>query len=99
MKYQLQLSKATKQDLEDIWHSTSERWSVEQANSYYELIEQGINQLTRTPELGRRIDELGGEYRGLKVKSHLVVYQLEGRRIHVLRVLHERMDRRRHVNE
>ena len=99
MKFQIILSEETKRDLEDIWHTTAHRWSIDQANKYYELLEEGINQLSKTPELGRVLHEVSEEYRIYKVKSHLIIYSLEGRRLEILRILHERMEKKRHIGE
>lgn len=99
MKYQIVLSEASKQDLENIWYTTAERWSIVQANKYYEILEEGIYQLCRTPEIGRVLNEISEEYRLYKVKSHLVIYRVSGRNLNVVRILHERMDKKSNMGK
>ena len=80
-------------DLEDIWAYTYEKWSVEQADRYYNLIIDEIEQIESNPHSGRSMEHIKEGYRVSKVKSHLVFYKFNiDKTIEIVRILHQRMD-------
>jgi toxin ParE1/3/4 len=80
-------------DLEEIWSYTKQKWSLEQADRYYNLLIDEIEFVSSNPLLGRSIDYIKEGYRSTKVKSHLVFYkQHEDDTILIVRILHESMD-------
>ena len=91
VKYKL-TNEAVK-DLENIWAYTFEKWSVEQADRYYDLIIDEIEYIASNPLSGRSIDHIRKGYRASKVKSHLVFYKFSGKKnVEIVRILHQRMD-------
>ncbi|MCF8451056.1 MAG: type II toxin-antitoxin system RelE/ParE family toxin [Taibaiella sp.] len=66
------ISKEAIADLDNIWLYTVEKWSVQQANHYYNLIFDEINYICLEPESGRQMDQIRKGYRVSKVKSHLI---------------------------
>ena len=80
-------------DLEEIWSYTKQKWSLEQADRYYNLIIDEIEFIAINPLLGRSIDYIKQGYRSTKVKSHVVFYkQQKDDTILIVRILHQRMD-------
>ena len=80
-------------DLEEIWSYTYQKWSVEQADRYYNLIIDEIEFIALNPLTGRPVDYIKEEYRSSKIKSHLIFYRKqEDETILVVRILHQRMD-------
>jgi toxin ParE1/3/4 len=80
-------------DLEEIWSYTKQKWSLEQADRYYNLVIDEIEFIASNPLLGRSIDFIKEGFRSTKVKSHVVFYkQQEDETILVIRILHQRMD-------
>jgi len=80
-------------DLEEIWSYTKQKWSLEQADRYYNLVIDEIEFIASNPLLGRSIDYIKEGYRSTKVKSHVVFYkQQKDETILVVRILHQRMD-------
>ena len=79
-------------DLIDIWLYTYEQWGEAQAEQYFDALENGINKLGRHPELGRRCDHIRQGYFSLRINRHVVYYTVTASTVHVIRVLHERMD-------
>jgi len=80
-------------DLEEIWSYTKQKWSLEQADGYYNLLIDEIEFIASNPLLGRSIDYIKEGYRLTRVKSHVVYYkQQAGETILVVRILHQRMD-------
>ncbi len=91
VKYRL--SNEAVKDLENIWAYTYEKWSVEQADRYYNLIINEIEYIVSNPHSGRPMDHIKEGYRASKVKSHLVFYKLSGEKtVEIVRILHQRMD-------
>ncbi len=79
-------------DLQEIWLYTVEKWSVEQADRYYNLIFDEINYICTNSNSGKSMEHVRKGYRASKVKSHLIFYRLVNDVIKVIRILHERMD-------
>jgi toxin ParE1/3/4 len=80
-------------DLEAIWSYTKQKWSIELADRYYNLIIDEIEFVSSNPLLGRSIDYIKEGYRSTKVKSHLVFYKQHGDdTILIVRILHQSMD-------
>ncbi|MDP2363223.1 MAG: type II toxin-antitoxin system RelE/ParE family toxin [Ignavibacteria bacterium] len=80
-------------DLEEIWIYTFQKWSVEQADRYYNLIIDEIEFLSSNCLSGRSIDHIKEGYRVSKVKSHMVFYRIiKNEAIEVIRILHQKMD-------
>lgn len=86
------ISKKAVSDLEEIWLYAVEKWSIEQADRYYNLIFDEINYICRNIDAGKSMDHVRKGYRASKVKSHLIFYRVLNNTIEVIRILHERMD-------
>jgi toxin ParE1/3/4 len=86
------ISKKAVSDLEEIWLYTDEKWSVEQADRYYNLIFDEISYICKHSNSGRSMEHIRKGYRASKVKSHLIFYRILSDRIEVIRILHEQMD-------
>lgn len=85
------------QDLMDIWLYTEERWGPAQADAYLDAIALGVQRLVEHPEAGTKRDSVRDGYRVLFIQQHAVYYRLTPTGVHVVRVLHGRMDPLRHV--
>lgn len=79
-------------DLEEIWLYTFEKWSVAQADRYYNLIFDEINFICKNSDYGKPMDDIRKGYRACKVKSHLIFYRVVNNTIEVIRILHEQVD-------
>ena len=86
------ISELAKRDLEDIYAYTIEKWSINQANRYYELIIEEIQSICRNPEIGKSLSEIKKHHRSRSIKSHLIIYKQENQMILIDRILHRRMD-------
>ncbi len=81
-------------DIENIWLYTFEKWSLEQADRYINLVFDEIEYLASNPVTGKDINHIRKGYRSSKVKSHIIFYRLTGNKsegIEIIRVLHQRM--------
>lgn len=92
MKYVISVE-ATK-DLENIWLYTFENWSQEQADRYFNLIIDEIENITKDPSSGKDYSELREGYFRSQVKSHFIFYRINTKKkeIEVIRILHQQMD-------
>lgn len=93
------LTKKAVSDLEEIWLYTVEKWSVEQADRYYNLLFDEINFICKNSAAGKSMEHVRKNYRASKVKSHLIFYRVINNSIEVVRILHERMDIENRLND
>ena len=93
------ISKLAAADLDEIWYYTVEKWSVEQANRYYNLIFEEIDYICEKPHYGKSIDNIRKGYRVSKVKSHLIFYKVVNDIVEISRILHQQMDIENRLSE
>lgn len=80
----------------DIWDYTAERWSIEQADRYTDEIREACAALAAGSKRGRAVEIRRG-YLKYPVSAHLLYFRIDGDRIEIMRVLHQRMDVSRHL--
>jgi len=83
---------AAEADLEHIWHYTVRTWSVEQAVSYLDSLEQAFHLIAGSPYMCSERLEFRPPVRILHHESHLIVYLVRNNEVQVVRVLHEAMN-------
>ena len=93
----IHLQIAAEQDLLDIWQYSRKQWNAAQADSYLDDLDRGMQLLARNPESGLKRDHIRPGYRAQFIKSHVVYYTVTPTTIHIIRVLHDRMDPNRHL--
>lgn len=93
------LSKKATDDLYSIWNYTANTWSEEQANTYYYFLIQSIEIVALRPEsTGHSYEEVRSGFRGYHAGSHIIFYKLlKSGQVRIVRILHERMDFKRHL--
>jgi toxin ParE1/3/4 len=97
--YSLALASEAEDDLEDIFSYTLQTWGEQQLADYAGVIERALEAIASNPFLGHSRADLTPGYRCFIAGRHLIIYRIEEETIYVLRVLHERMDIRRHLSE
>ena len=93
------ISKRAISDLEEIWLYTVEKWSIEQADRYYNLIFDEISYICKNINAGKSMEHVRKGYRASKVKSHYIFYRILNDTIEIIRILHERMDIENRLND
>lgn len=94
------ISEKAIEDLENIWTYTFHKWSIKQADRYYNLIINEIEFISRNFMSGKSMDHIKNGYRASIVKSHLIFYKKsQDNQIEVIRILHQRMDIETRINE
>ena len=99
MKYKI--SKEASRDIENIWLYTVEKWSIEQADRYFNLIMDEIEYLAKKPNSGKDYSKVKKGYFRTQVKSHFIFYKINSQdeEIEIIRILHQSMDIETRLNE
>lgn len=66
--------------------------------AYAAVLDKALLNLRTNPQIGHRRPELSAEHKIFPAGRHIIVYRVTDTAIYVSRVLHERMDIRRHVD-
>jgi toxin ParE1/3/4 len=99
MKFNFEISRVALDDLDNIWEYTAEQWSIEQANKYYNEIFSAISKICENSDNGKTIDEIKKGHRRTNVKTHIIFYKVKGTKVFIDRILHQKMDIEKHLNE
>ncbi|HMJ93525.1 MAG TPA: type II toxin-antitoxin system RelE/ParE family toxin [Allosphingosinicella sp.] len=91
------LSPRARADLDEIWNYTADRWDEEQAENYLRSIEKAMATIAKSPQRGRSYDEVRVGYRRFRIGSHILIYRLIEKQVHIVRILHVSMDVDRHL--
>ncbi|MEO5598049.1 MAG: type II toxin-antitoxin system RelE/ParE family toxin [Novosphingobium sp.] len=88
------LSPKAQREIADIWLYTADRWGVDQADRYVLSIERDLESSAAGSPLVRPVDK----FWRIRSGHHLCVFQpQDDGTIYVIRVLHERVDVKRHL--
>lgn len=91
------LTPAAEDDLEAIWIYTVQQWGIEQANRYTDLLTAAFAELAQSPKTAPACDHIRPGYRRWGVERHMIYFRATNYGIAVIRILHDRMDARRHL--
>jgi toxin ParE1/3/4 len=91
------LSHRAKVDLDRIWDYSEEKWGAQQAAAYHLQIRNAIAMICERPDLGLSDELLRTGYRRRSAGSHVIFYKV-GEEIEVIRILHQNMDAKSHLN-
>jgi len=99
-KFKYRISKKAAVDLENIWKYTFEKWSLDQADRYYNLIIDEIEFIARNIYGGKTIEHIKPGYRATIVKSHIVFYRIiNDDTVEIIRILQQMIDIENTLNE
>lgn len=91
--YKVNFSQRAVEDLGNIWNYTAEKWSLEQADSYYNILISFCKEIAKNPFLcGKKYNDVKVGLLGCKVKKHIIFYLVRNEDVLIIRILHERMD-------
>lgn len=88
----LALTPQARADFEDVLLYSLQTWGPEQRDRYAAAIEAAFLRLRDHPQLGQVRDGLPPGCRSYRVEQHLLVYDLRGSFVRILRILHHRRD-------
>lgn len=88
------------EDLTSIWNYTFDEWSEKQADKYYDMLMDSFQEIAKNPNLGRHYSGIADNLFGIRVTKHIVFYRkINNDQVEITRVLHERMDLKRRIQE
>ncbi|RXJ49404.1 type II toxin-antitoxin system RelE/ParE family toxin [Gelidibacter gilvus] len=88
------------EDLSKIWDYTFEVWSERQADIYYESLISDCQKIADNTSLGKNYDGITQNLLGIKSNRHIIFYRsLNDNHVEIARILHERMDLKKKINE
>ena len=93
------LSEKAVSDLDGIYEFTILNFGLEQARSYLLGLHERFQILADNPGVGRSAAQLAPELRRHEYQSHIIFYIPKEKGVLIVRVLHERMDVKRHFEE
>jgi toxin ParE1/3/4 len=88
----IHIRQKAKEDLEQIWLYSFDKWGEEQADAYFYSLNEGMQKIGDNPHIGVSCDYIRLGYRHFQIKKHLIFYKIENNLIHIIRILYETMD-------
>ena len=85
------ITRAAYRDLLEIGRYTRERWGDEQRRRYLTQLDSCFKRLAKDPRSGRACDEIRPGYWRHRQGRHVVFYEVTGKMVVIVRILHERM--------
>jgi len=95
--YQLVISPAARDDLEEIYQYGCSNWGLLRSSQYLDHVKEQLWCLAENAEIGVKRDELLLGVRSMAVASHVIFYRNPRGRVEVIRVLHGRQDHQLHL--
>ena len=91
------LTPAARRDLEGIWRFTCAQWDIVQADRYLDQFTDSFRILAQTPGIGPTCDHIQHGTRRWPMERHMIYFRITPYGMAVIRILHARMDPRRHL--
>ena len=91
------VSPDARRDLQRIARHSEREWGVARRKEYLAALQDRFSQLLRRPNTGSPRTDIGAGYRSLPVGRHVIFYRTADDALHILRILHQRMDVRLHL--
>ena len=86
------LSSAAAQDIDTLLGRSLLDFGLPQTEMYYQSLQECLRLIGENPELGTAIDDIRAGYRRFPHQSHIIYYQSQPDHVRIVRVLHQRMD-------
>jgi len=94
------LPPAAQADVAAIWDYSAARWGTARADDYVRAIRDACHGLAAGTKASRTADDIRAGYRKAAVGSHILFFRHTDRGlIDIVRVLHQRMDPTRHIED
>jgi toxin ParE1/3/4 len=97
-------SPRAKRDMVEVLLRTNERWGIDQARAYAELIQDALVAIAKDPRCGKARDDIRPGVRALHIGQrgrparHVLFYRINAKgTVEVVRFLHDAMDFRQHL--
>ncbi len=97
MTLKLRISAKAQRDLEDIWTYSVSAFGESQTVAYVGQVRAALDLLLTNPRLARSADDVRPALRKFTVGSHVLYVRFDRTSLRLVRILHGRMDPRRHL--
>lgn len=94
---EFRVSRAASRDIESIGRYTQMNWGADKRRTYLADMEVQFSRLAENPYLASERAEFNPPVRMLPYQRHIIVYLVTDAGVLIVRVLHERMDVRKHL--
>ncbi len=94
-----QLSDEAARDIEGILHHSVQCFGAVQAERYFEALKECIELLADNPNIGHSAEDILPDYLRFPHESHVIFYKTLSSSILIVRILHERMDPKKHIKK
>ena len=91
------ISGPARRDLDNIWAYTASTWSVERADRYIDTLITRIVWLSKNEALWIVRDDIRSDIFSYHEGRHVIIFKATSDALSIVRVLHDRMDVRRHI--
>ena len=91
------LSPNAQESLRDIKTYSLQQFGKEQTLSYLKLIEKKMRIIAKSPDIGRKREEIKNGYFSFMAGSHVIFYRKSKKHVDVIDILHQSMDPYRHL--
>ena len=95
-KYNLVISDEAKYDFRDILSYTLQKWGEKKFLEYKKLLDNALIDIMQNPKLGNYNFP---PYSYIKAGKHYIFYKIKNNDIAISRILHGRMDFKKHLRE
>ncbi|MGQ0675354.1 MAG: type II toxin-antitoxin system RelE/ParE family toxin [Rhodospirillales bacterium] len=85
------------EDIREIAQYTQQNWGIKQRDRYLDGLFRCFGNSAQTPALGMAREDIAPSLRSFRTGRHLVIYLPAEDGVQIVRVLHESMDVRRHL--
>ncbi len=92
------LTLQAKKDLEEI-HDFISQDNPTIALSFINSIQEKLQIVASSPEIGRKREELGFELRSFPIRNYIIFYRIKNSNIEIIRILHAARDVESNFNE
>ncbi len=97
MRYQLTDEAA--RDVKGILDHSVKNFGIVKAEHYFEALKERVELLADNPNIGHSAEDILPDYLRFPHESHIIFYKIFSSSILVVRILHERMDPKKHIKK
>jgi toxin ParE1/3/4 len=93
----LVVSEKAEADLQNILFYTQQQWGAAQREKYAYMFDQAFKRLMQNKDMDIKSAGRTANFRRVRAERHFIFYRIDKKNIHIVRILHERMDFQRHL--
>ena len=91
------LTEEATKDIQGILESSIEEFGIERTERYYISLKECLDLLTLNPDMGNNAEDILPNYLRFPHEGHIIFYKISSASILIVRILHKRMDAKKHM--